>query len=179
MGQSGSQKISSNYALDADAVGQRIVSCYIRAPRGNAVLGHPLRKFYLLILVALAQAGCTTCHTKLMDTATEGQWKANLEYRICGSVSGFIVDVYSNDEGPHSTGEGALESFHSIYKQHRHEPPLPTPITLKWVGKDQLLIKHTTRADIRDTSTDLMVRKAKTSYKGVSILYEPWPVIWD
>jgi hypothetical protein len=130
-------------------------------------------------LVALAQAGCTTCHTKVIDSATEGQWKADIEYRVCGSVSGFTVDVYSIEEGPHSTGKGRFESFQSVYKKQRQEPPLPTPIAIKWVGKDQLLIKHLTRADIKDTSTDLMVTKANASYKGVSIIYEPGPVIWE
>ena len=138
-----------------------------------------MRKLSLLVLFALAQAGCTTCHTKLIETAAEGQWKADLEYRICGSVSGFTVDVYAIEEGPHSTGKGSLESFQSKYKEHRHEPPLPTPITIKWVGKDQLLIKHITRAAIKDTSTDLMITKANSSYNGVSIIYEPGPVIWE
>ena len=136
-------------------------------------------KLSLFILVALAQAGCTTCHTTLVTTATEKQWKADLEYRICGSVSGFVVDVYGIEEGPHSWGQGSLEPFKSIYKEHRHEPPLPTPITIKWVEKDLLLIKHRTRVNTDDRSTDLMVIKANPSYKGVSIIYEPKPVIWE
>ena len=139
----------------------------------------PLRKLSLLVLVALVQVGCTTCHTKLIDTVTDGNWKADLEYRICGSVSGFTVDVYSNDEGPHSMGKGSLESFQSIYRKQRHEPPLPPPVSIKWVGKDQLLIKHLTRAGTKDTSTDLLVTKANASYKEVSITYEPGPVIWE
>ena len=147
---------------------------------GRSTLGvSGMHKISFILLVALMQAGCTTCHTKLIDTIAEGQWKADLEYRICGSVSGFAVDVYAIEEGPHSAGKGSLESFQSKYKEHRHEPPLPTQITIKWVGKDQLLIKHVTRASIKDTSTDLMITKANSSYKGVSIIYEPVPVIWE
>jgi len=114
----------------------------------------------------------------LINTATEGQWKADLEYRICGSVSGFVVAVYDAEKSPHSSGQGSLEPFQSVYKVHRHEPSLPTPIAITWVEKDRLLIKHRTKVNIDDLSTDLTISKANPSYEGVSIIYEPKPVIW-
>ena len=138
-----------------------------------------LLKLSLLILLALVQVGCTTCHTTLIDMATEGKWKADLDYRICGSVSGFVVAVYRTEDSPPSSGEGGLEPFKSIYKVHRHEPPTPSPIKIKWVGDGRLLISHLTKANIVDHTTDLKVTKANTSFKNVSIIYEPKPVIWE
>ena len=102
-------------------------------------------KFPLLILFVLLQYGCATCRTSLIDTTTQGEWSAKVEYRVCGSVSGFGVSVYSNEEGAPGTGQGSLEPFQAFYKEHKHEPPHPIPLELTWIAPMHINIKHNKR----------------------------------
>ncbi len=141
-----------------------------------------LFKFLLVLLIVFCNWGCTTtCHTTLINTIPQGEWNADLMFRICGSASGFAVSVYSDDEGPPGVGQGYLEPFKTNYPRdrHRHLSPCPAPIKINWIGDKHLEIKHLTRTDLEDSSTDLMIMKAEPAYKGISISYEPKPVFWE
>jgi len=156
----------------ADAFARRLAK-----PLG--VMVRALYRFTFLAFLALIQLGCGTCKTTLIDTKSQGEWSADLEFRVCGSVSGFGVSVYRSEDGPLKSGEGGLEPFLSTYKEQRNIPPDTVPVEITWIGEEQLKIKHETRAGLEDSSTDLMTRKAKSRYETVSITYNPKPVIWE
>ena len=143
------------------------------------VMVKSLRRFSIILLVVFIQPGCTTCETTLIESLTQGDWSADLEFRVCGSASGYAVAVYKEEDGPLKAGEGELEPFLSIYKEHKHSPQSPVPVEIKWIDDKHLEIKHITRANLDDSTTDLMIRKAKPEFHSVKISYDPKPVIWE
>ena len=131
-------------------------------------------------LVALQ--GCsTTCHQTLIDGSGQGQWNAELRYRVCGGASGYSVAIYSSDEEAPGMGEGFKEPFKAIYKynlvdeKHVSEPP----VKIEWKGGKHLLIRHDTRKNIEDSESIPMIIRADKSYREVAIEYDPDPVFWE
>lgn len=138
-------------------------------------------KIFYGLLAASCLMGCSTCKSNSIKSVPsyDKEWTADIEYRVCGYVSGFTVAVYRTKSGPPGHGEGGKEPFQASIRTsepYSYEQP---PISIEWTGDRSLLIHHDTRMRIEDTSTKLKVTRANTKYEDITISYVPKPVIWD
>lgn len=142
---------------------------------------HTICKLVLMLFVASSLIGCTTCANKTIDSVRnhDREWTADLEYRVCGYVSGFSVAIYRTNSGPLMSGEGEKEPFKSHIRATEPYSYKQPPISIKWIGDKGLHIHHNTRMSIEDSGLKLKVTKADTQYQDIEISYDPKPVIWE
>jgi len=65
----------------------------------------------LLVIGALVVESCTSCHDTVLSSADSGEYSARVVHRVCGSASGFSVQIYARGGRPPGHGEGDLEPF--------------------------------------------------------------------
>ena len=140
-------------------------------------------KIAATVLITTGLGGCATCNNVVIESAVsqDHEWMADLEYRVCGYVSGFSVSVYQTSSGSPGYGQGDLEPFQTSIrtKEPYKFKDKELPVSIKWTGERSLLIQHNTRMSIEDSSSKLKITKADSSYKDVSITYDPKPVLWE
>lgn len=132
-----------------------------------------------LFLLSINLAGCSDCDFKTINSLPNNDWTADLEYRVCGSYSGFAIAIYPTNEGHPGYGHGSKEPFQAAIRSSEPYSPSSPPISIKWIGDNNLLVQHTTRMSIEDTNTKLKIFKASEKFQDVSITYDPEPVIWE
>jgi hypothetical protein len=122
--------------------------------------------------------GCTNCTYRTIESLQSNQWTAELEYRVCGSYSGFSVAVYRTNNGRPGYGEGSKEPFQAARRSSKPYSFEKPPISIKWTGDHNLTIYHDTRMSIDDSISKLMIFRADSHYQNISISYEPKPTLW-
>ena len=160
----------------------------VRTSRGTATtktnLNSVFRAVYSFVqwlLLPVCLMGCATCKNDTVDSVrnNDKQWTADLYYRVCGYVSGFSVSIYLTRSGPHKDGEGSKEPFKASISAQAPYVYKQSPISIKWIGDRNLVIRHDTRMSIEDADAKLKITKASGEYEGIAISYEPIPVVWE
>ena len=118
---------------------------------------------------------CTTCREVKVNSVSDGEWIADIRYRVCGNYSGYSVALYRSNNLPASDGD--KEQFQAIYESENRDVD-KIPIHVQWGSNNDLIIHHDTRMSPDDDKSRPMVIKAEKSYQGVRIEYIPEPVIW-
>lgn len=136
-------------------------------------------QFTIIALLSVSSIGCATCRDSVVDSVQQGDWMAEVGYRVCGSYSGLNVSVYRVENGPLKAGEGAKEPFKAVIRSSEPYMFDVSPVRIEWIGERRLLVRHSTRNGLDDLPTRLMVIKADRSYKDVYLDYVPEPVIWE
>ncbi|MFK5949820.1 MAG: hypothetical protein QM500_13740 [Methylococcales bacterium] len=136
-------------------------------------------KYSIIFLLIIYLDGCSNCTNVTTKSIQNGDWIADLDYRVCGYVSGYSVAIYHSNDGPLGSGEGDKEVFQAKIRDKEIYSPQKKPISIEWTGDKNLLIRHDTRMSVDDSNLKLMVLKAESKYKGISISYDPKPVIWE
>ena len=138
-----------------------------------------MNKFIVIILLIVYMSGCTSCHQQLISSASSKHWSADVNFRVCGSVSGYVVAIYKKGEKPPGQGEGDLEPFKATYLHTSKVPKIPSPVNIKWVDDTVIEIMHKTKETEQDNSSDLVVIKADPKYADVTIKYNHLPILWQ
>ncbi len=133
----------------------------------------------LLLLLSFGLIGCSDCDFQTIDSLPNNYWTADLEYRVCGSYSGFAIAIYPTKEGHPGYGHGSKEPFQAAIRSSEPYSSSSPSISIKWIGVNKLLVQHMTRMSVEDTSTKLKILKANKQFEDVSITYDPEPVIWE
>ena len=136
-------------------------------------------QFFSILLLSVFSFGCATCRDSVVETLPQGEWIAEVGYRVCGSYSGLNVSVYHVDDGPLSAGEGSKEPFKAVIRSSEPYVFDVQPVKIEWLGERRLLVRHDTRMSVDDLPSKLMVIKADKSYKDIYFEYVPEPIIWE
>lgn len=138
---------------------------------------HPSKRLLRsLLLVALPLESCTTCHDTVVNQVSNGDFIARSVHRVCGSSSGFSVQVYPRTGKPPGEGEGCLEPFKSVCRCPKAPPPGSNePLRLRWAGTASLVVEwdDCLPPDLFDRTPKQTPTKADRSYLGVNITYIP------
>jgi len=132
-----------------------------------------------IIAVLCFSLGCSTCVTRNVDSLSQGELTAELEFRECGTYAGYSVAIYTTETGPIKRGEGEKEPFKAVYRSENRPEFDVLPISIGWIGDKVLLIRQQSRAGLDDHVHELMVIKAENKFMDVRIEYEPVPVLWE
>lgn len=131
-----------------------------------------------LLLLSSSLISCGDCSFETIDSLENNEWTADLEYRVCGSYSGFAVSIYPTRKGHPGYGEGSREPFQAAIRSSEPYSFQKPPISISWTGDKELLIQHETRMSVDDSSSKLKIFKASKQFQDISISYNPEPVIW-
>lgn len=159
-------------------MGTKIVYSY-RLINRSPTSPHAVAKVAALLLLSSSLIGCGDCSFETIDSLKNDEWTADLEYRVCGSYSGFAVSIYPTSEGHPGYGEGSKEPFQAAIRSSEPYSFQKPPISIKWTDDRNLLIQHETRMSVEDSISKLKIFKADNQYQDVSISYDPKPVIWE
>ena len=158
--------------MKKNRIGNRLVTGPASFSRATTILA-------TLLLISSLLIGCGDCSHKTIETLQKNGWTTDLEYRVCGSYSGFTVSIYLTKEGHPGFGEGSKEPFQAAVKSSEPYSFKEPPISIKWIDDSSLRIQHETRMSVGDPKSKLMIFKADKQYQGISISYDPEPVIWE
>jgi hypothetical protein len=136
-------------------------------------------KVAALLLLSSSLIGCGDCSFETIDSSENNEWTADLEYRVCGSYSGFAVSIYPTSKGHPGYGEGSKEPFQAAIRSSEPYSFQEPPVSIKWTSDRNLLIEHETRMSVEDSISKLKIFKADSQYQDVSISYNPEPVVWE
>jgi hypothetical protein len=120
--------------------------------------------------------GCTTCQNTVLADVPGEKFVARAIHRVCGSASGFHLELYPVGGHPPGRGEGCLEPFQSACAC---PAPPPTgsriPLRARWDGPHHLVVQwdEWLPQDEAGMICRHLPRRAELEYLGVTITYDP------